>query len=148
MIVVWVIAIVVLVAIELHSTAFFALFAALGSAVALGEALLGLAVIWQLVSFIGVSLVSILLFRKVLLRRFSSEKPKLRSGIYGLVGELGVVVEPVEGHVTPGRIRLRGDRWLAITYDTSPLNPDQKALVIGIEDGKLVITATEGGNQR
>jgi len=62
------------------------------------------------------------------------------SGVQGMVGETAVVTRAIEGSHHPGRIRARGEEWLAI-----PLDPDQciatgtSVVVADIERGLLVV---------
>ncbi|HLW45406.1 MAG TPA: NfeD family protein [Acidimicrobiales bacterium] len=53
------------------------------------------------------------------------------SGVQGMVGDTAVVTRTIEGSHHPGRIRARGEEWLAI-----PLDPSQR-----IETGKNVVVA-------
>ena len=53
------------------------------------------------------------------------------SGVQGMVGETAVVTKTIEGSHQPGRIRARGEEWLAI-----PLDPSQQ-----IESGTTVVVA-------
>jgi membrane protein implicated in regulation of membrane protease activity len=62
------------------------------------------------------------------------------SGVQGMVGETAMVTRAIEGAHQPGRIRARGEEWLAI-----PLNPSERievgtsVLVADIERGLLVV---------
>ena len=53
------------------------------------------------------------------------------SGVQGMVGETAVVTRAIEGAHKPGRIRARGEEWMAI-----PLDPAQR-----IETGTNVVVA-------
>ncbi len=58
----------------------------------------------------------------------------------GMVGETAVVTKAIDGSHHPGRIRARGEEWLAI-----PLDPNQRietgtsVVVADIERGLLVV---------
>ncbi len=62
------------------------------------------------------------------------------SGVQGMVGETAVVTKAIDGSHHPGRIRARGEEWLAI-----PLDPNQRietgtsVVVADIERGLLVV---------
>jgi membrane protein implicated in regulation of membrane protease activity len=66
------------------------------------------------------------------------------SGVYGMVGETAVVTRTIDGAHHPGRIRARGEEWLAI-----PLDPSQRieagvnVVVADIERGLLVVYPTD-----
>lgn len=53
------------------------------------------------------------------------------SGVQGMVGETAVVTRVIDGAHSPGRIRARGEEWMAI-----PLDPSQR-----IEAGTSVVVA-------
>jgi membrane protein implicated in regulation of membrane protease activity len=62
------------------------------------------------------------------------------SGVQGMIGETALVVKAIDGAHHPGRIRARGEEWLAI-----PLDPDEviavgtRVVVADVERGLLVV---------
>jgi membrane protein implicated in regulation of membrane protease activity len=62
------------------------------------------------------------------------------SGVQGMVGETAIVTKAIDGAHHPGRIRARGEEWLAI-----PLDPDEviavgtRVVVADVERGLLVV---------
>jgi membrane protein implicated in regulation of membrane protease activity len=66
------------------------------------------------------------------------------SGVQGMVGETALVTKAIEGAHHPGRIRARGEEWLAI-----PLDPDEvivvgtRVVVADVERGLLVVYAVD-----
>jgi membrane protein implicated in regulation of membrane protease activity len=62
------------------------------------------------------------------------------SGVQGMIGETALVTNAIEGAHHPGRIRARGEEWLAI-----PLDPDEviavgsRVVVADVERGLLVV---------
>jgi membrane protein implicated in regulation of membrane protease activity len=66
------------------------------------------------------------------------------SGVQGMVGETALVTKAIEGSHHPGRIRARGEEWLAI-----PLDPDEvivvgtRVVVADVERGLLVVYAID-----
>ncbi len=62
------------------------------------------------------------------------------SGVQGMVGELAVVTRAIEGAHSPGRIRARGEEWLAIPLDPSQrIETGTNVVVADIERGLLVV---------
>ncbi|HVX23629.1 MAG TPA: NfeD family protein [Acidimicrobiales bacterium] len=58
------------------------------------------------------------------------------NGVQGMIGDTAVVTRAIDGTHRPGRIRARGEDWLAI-----PLDPQEK-----IEAGTDVVVAdVQGG---
>ena len=66
------------------------------------------------------------------------------SGVQGMIGETALVTKAIEGTHHPGRIRARGEEWLAI-----PLDPDEvivvgtRFVVADVERGLLVVYAVD-----
>ncbi|MGO9853473.1 MAG: NfeD family protein [Acidimicrobiales bacterium] len=64
------------------------------------------------------------------------------SGVQGMIGDTALVTKVIEGAHHPGRIRARGEEWLAI-----PLDPDETisvgtdVVVADVERGLLVVYA-------
>ncbi len=62
------------------------------------------------------------------------------SGVQGMIGETALVTRAIEGAHKPGRIRARGEEWLAIPLDpdeTIPVGTD--VVVADVERGLLVV---------
>jgi membrane protein implicated in regulation of membrane protease activity len=74
-------------------------------------ALLGGAVVLQLVGFIVVSAVLLLLVRPLAKRHLTERTPEQLDGVAALIGRTARVTQPVDGH--GGRIRLGADEWTA-----------------------------------
>lgn len=67
------------------------------------------------------------------------------SGVQGMVGETAVVTRVIDGAHRPGRIRARGEEWLAIPLDPSErIEPGASVVVADIERGLLVVYQVEG----
>jgi len=66
------------------------------------------------------------------------------SGVQGMVGETALVTKAIDGAHHPGRIRARGEEWLAI-----PLDPEASiavgtdVVVCDVERGLLVVYAAD-----
>lgn len=66
------------------------------------------------------------------------------SGVQGMIGDTALVTRAIKGAHHPGRIRARGEEWLAI-----PLDPDEtipvgtNVVVADVERGYLVVYAAD-----
>lgn len=62
------------------------------------------------------------------------------SGVPGMVGETAVVTKAIDGAHRPGRIRARGEEWMAIPLDPSQtIEAGTSVVVADIERGLLVV---------
>ena len=84
--------------------------------------------------------------------RAAAEGP-LTTGVEGMVGEVGVVKEPI-GSSSPGWVFVHGEWWRAITAIAPEDNAYQQAreqvidvgrrvLVVGLQDGKVAVVPFE-----
>jgi membrane protein implicated in regulation of membrane protease activity len=66
------------------------------------------------------------------------------NGVQGMVGDSALVTKAIEGAHRPGRIRARGEEWLAV-----PLDPDANipiganVVVADVQRGLLVVYAID-----
>lgn len=66
------------------------------------------------------------------------------SGVQGMIGDTALVTKAIDGAHHPGRIRARGEEWLAIPLDpdaTIPVGMD--VVVADVERGLLVVYAID-----
>ncbi|MGH9083200.1 MAG: NfeD family protein [Acidimicrobiales bacterium] len=62
------------------------------------------------------------------------------NGVQGMIGEVAVVTKSIEGAHGPGRIRARGEDWIAIPLDPSQqIDPGVQVVVADVERGLLVV---------
>ena len=62
------------------------------------------------------------------------------SGVQGMIGETALVTKAIDGAHHPGRIRARGEEWLAIPLDPEELIPvGTRVVVADVERGLLVV---------
>lgn len=66
------------------------------------------------------------------------------SGVQGMVGDTALVTKAIDGAHHPGRIRARGEEWLAIPLDPEACIPvDTNVVVADVERGLLVVYAID-----
>lgn len=66
------------------------------------------------------------------------------SGVQGMIGETAVVTKTIDGSLNPGRIRARGEEWLAIPLDPAQrIDPGTSVVVADIDRGLLVVYPAE-----
>lgn len=66
------------------------------------------------------------------------------SGVQGMVGETALVTKAIDGAHHPGRIRARGEEWLAIPLDPEASIPvGTNVVVADVERGLLVVYAID-----
>ncbi len=142
--VIWVLVAILLVAAELHTSGFIAVFVALGAVVAAIVAAIGLGFPIQIVACAIVAVASTLLLRKRAIARFSRGlKPLVLTGPAALIGQTSTVLEPVGDAEHPGHVLLGGERWLAVSDLSTTIPPEQAVVVMDVKGTTLVVRPKE-----
>jgi membrane protein implicated in regulation of membrane protease activity len=113
---------------EVFTMGFFLVCFGIGAVAAALLAVLGVGVIWQLVVFIGVSLVALAFLRPLAVRMTTHVANP--GGVDRVIGKQAVVLEEIDPHAATGRVRIEREEWRADTY--GPAIP-KGALVVVIE---------------
>jgi len=143
----WIVAGVVLLAIELHHLAFYSLFAALGCfAGAVVAVVAPDAIPVQVLAAVLVALLGIVLVRprvsETLLARQGGHRGR---GVHGgFVGHEVVTLDVVGGVDLVGHVELAGERWRAISGGDVTLAPGTRVVITGVEGTTLIVWPTDG----
>ena len=142
---VWIVLCVVLVGVELHHMAFFAMFGAAGAAAsAVVAAVAPSAILAQVVVAVGVATAGVVLVRPQMSQAFARRGPgtAIRGVHGGLVGARGLTIDEVR--LDPnGHVRLLGENWLAVTADGSLIPPSTAVIVTNVVGTTLTVRAAE-----
>ena len=143
----WVVAGVVLVAVELHHVAFYATFAAAGCFAAALVALVAPdAYVAQAIAAVVVATIGIALLRPRVSAAFQQRHggPELPGVHGGLVGQEVVTIDRVGGSDSAGHVRLAGERWLAISGAGTAIPAGTTVLVTAVDGTTLVVWPVDG----
>ena len=99
---------------EVFTMGFFLVCFGIGAVAAALLAVLGVGVIWQLIVFIGVSLVALAFLRPLAVRMTNHVANP--GGIDRVIGKQAIVLEDVNPHAATGRVRIEREEWRADTY--------------------------------
>lgn len=145
--VVWLVAGLLLVGLEVHSQAYYALFLAVGAfaaaiAVGVGSPIWLSGVVFAAVAIGGVELV------RPSLKRMSDRRvgPKLLlpGASDSLVGSRALTVDSVGDEHHPGHARLAGEQWLAVTDEPGGVAADTQVMVVEVRGTTLVVMPFTG----
>jgi len=139
----WLGAAILLGVAEMFSLDLILLMVALGAVAGMVCDLVGLPFPVQAVAAAAAALACLTLVRPSLVHRIHAG-PSLEIGHGKLVGQTGIVTEPISGH-EPGRIKLAGEIWTASPYDgDTKIVPGQTVEVLEIRGATAyVIPITE-----
>lgn len=141
----WVIAAVLLAAGEIHTQAFYLLFAAAGAGVAAVLGALGLAIYLQVLIGAAAAVGGVFAIRPALKRAMEGRMaaPYRFPGLAGgLVGARAVTVDTVGDEHHPGHALLANERWLAITDAPEPLPSATQVVVAAVRGTTLLVRAS------
>ena len=145
MAIVWVLIGLVLIAVELHHLAFYAMFGAIGAIAAAAVAVIAPStVLVQVIVCVAVAMVGLTAFRPFASRAFAHRGPGVRiGGVHGgLIGARGVTVDEV-GRNPRGHVKLLGEQWLAVAFDPEPIPPSTAVIVTKVAGTTLTVRAAE-----
>jgi membrane protein implicated in regulation of membrane protease activity len=143
----WLVAGLLLVAAEVHSQAFYAIFLALGAFAATIVTAVGLPVWVSAVVFAGVAFGGTVLVRPTLKRysdRHIGPRLLLPGASDSLVGQHALTIDAVGDEHHPGHARLAGERWLAVTDEPGGLSPETQVMVVEVRGTTLVVVPLSG----
>jgi membrane protein implicated in regulation of membrane protease activity len=142
-ILIWVLLGVVLLAVEMHHLAFFAMFGAVGALAAAATAVFApTAIPLQILVAIIVAAIGLVAVRPHMSRAFARRGPGLViGGVHGgLVGAKGITTDEVGPH-PGGHVRLLGENWMAATATFSPpIPPATHVIVTAVVGTTLTVT--------
>lgn len=146
MVIAWIVAGVVLLAVELHHFALYALFVAVGCfAGAIVAVVAPEAVAAQLGAAVAVTAAGILLVRPRVSSSLARHGGHRGQGVHGgFVGHEVVTLDRVGSADRPGHVMLAGERWLAVSGADVPLPAGTTVLITGVEGTTLIVWPADG----
>lgn len=142
-VVVWFVAALVLVGIEVVTLAFVAVYPALGALAAAVSALAGGNVAVQVLVFAVVTVGALLLTRRPLLRMMK-RMPSIPSNAPTVIGKRAVIVVAIEeGPGQRGQVRVGTEHWSARSEDEQPIAEGTTVEVARIDGVALVVRPVE-----
>ena len=146
--VIWFVAALALLVLELVSTTFYSIFLAFGAFAAgvLAFAFPSSAAWIQAVVAIGVAMLGVAIGRPFLSRRLRRQgEPPLTPGVHGgFVGQRALALDELGDELHPGHVRLAGETWLAYSPEHHPVATGASVLVTAVRGTTLVVRPASG----
>ena len=140
----WLFFAITMVAIEVVTTAFFAIFIAIGGVAAMAYAFTSDNVWWQIAIFAIVSLGGAVIARPTLVRLFESKTPTPRlPGAQQLVGQTAIATDEIGDEHHTGHVRIGGESWLAVGDGATPIAKDTEVLIVAVRGTTLLVSIRE-----
>lgn len=145
MAIVWIVLAVLLIAVELHHLAFYAMFGAIGAAAAAVIAVLvPHAVPLQIMVAFAVGGIGVVLVRPYMSRAFAHRGPGVRiGGVHGgIVDARGLTLDEVGVEAT-GHVKILGEKWMAVSATGEPIAPSTPVVVVSVTGTTLTVIAVD-----
>jgi membrane protein implicated in regulation of membrane protease activity len=146
MVIAWLVFGVVLMLVELHNVAFYALFAAIGAfAAALVAAVAPGAIAVQAGVAVAVTVAGVGAVRPYVSQAMLSHRGvhNVRGVHGGIVGHEARTLDEVGDAYRGGHVRLVGERWLAISASGVLIPPDTTVIVTAVQGTTLVVVPVD-----
>lgn len=134
---IWLIIMIVSIILEAVSGQFISIWFVLGSIVTFAVSFFNIPVIWQIVVFFGVSIISL-----IATRPFVKKVIKLKvedTNLGRCVGKVGIVTEDIGGTESKGQVKVLGNVWTAISSDNRKIPAGAEVTIIQIDGVKLIV---------
>ncbi|MFA7116796.1 MAG: NfeD family protein [Bacteroidales bacterium] len=140
---VWIICAIILMIIEIF-TGGFALFCfsigAVGGGIVAG---CGGTVVWQFTAFAVISLICFIIIRPLIIKYlYKQGKHKtIDTNADGMIGKKGLVTEKITDINNPGRVKIDGDYWQAVSFEDKSIAKGASVIVKKLDS--IILTVEE-----
>lgn len=129
--VIWLIAALVLVVVEMLTAGFAVICFAIGATAAAIVDLCGLSLNWQLAAMALFTMLAFVLVRPFVLRYLNRKKDEVPTNTDALIGRVGIVTEAIEPSTLAGRVAIDGDDWKAVASE--PIAKGERVRIVARE---------------
>ncbi len=138
----WLIALIVLLAVEIATMGLTTIWFAGGALVALIAALLSANIVVQVILFVAVSLILLIFTRPVAVKYLNNNAVKTNAE--GLIGRTAKVIYTIDNVNSTGYASVDGQEWTARSEDNSVVIPEGTLVtIVRIEGVKLIVKKKE-----
>ena len=135
---IWVIVALVFVIVEIFTTGFAVMCISFGCLFGAAVSLFELDVKWQLLAFAVGTVLAFLTVRPLVYKFFYKKGQEVKTNAEALVGRRAIVTERVGDEMHPGRVKVDGDDWKAISLDTEPIEVGETVEIMAINS--IIVT--------
>jgi membrane protein implicated in regulation of membrane protease activity len=93
----------------------------------------------QIPAFVGAAVLGLFFLRPSIVKAMSSGQYRLVSGMQGHVGQEAIVAEATGDTAHPGRIKLNGELWKAVSHDGKPLDAGTVVMILELQNTTFVV---------
>ncbi len=134
---IWCILAIVLAGVEMLAVSFYLFCFAIACGFAAVVASLGAPLTWQLTAFSVSCLACMLVLRQPFHRYLYKGGDTKPVNLAGMLGLNGIVIESIGSDLSPGRVKIRGEEWRALSEDDQQIHEGTHISVVAV-DGATV----------
>ena len=135
---IWVIVDLVFVIVEIFTTGFAVMCISFGCLFGAAVSLFEFDVKWQLLAFAVGTVLAFLTVRPLVYKFFYKKGQEVKTNAEALVGRRAIVTERVGDEMHPGRVKVDGDDWKAISLDAEPIEVGDTVEIMAINS--IIVT--------
>ena len=135
----WIIAGIIFVIIDMLLASFFIVCFGIGSIITAFIAFLGGGIVFQLLTFVVVTFISLFTLRPVFLKYFDKQDDGLKTNVDAIIGATGIVKEEIVNDENKGRVKIGGELWKAESENNENIGVGQKVKILSISGPKVTV---------
>lgn len=136
---VWVIIALIFVIVEIFTTGFAVMCISVGCLFGAVASSMDFELKWQLLAFAVGTALAFLTIRPIVCKLLYRKTNEVKTNVDALIGRRALVTERIDGELHPGRVKVDGDDWKAISSETTPLEEGEPVEIIAINSVILTV---------
>ena len=136
---IWVIVALVFVIVEIFTSGFAVMCISFGCLFGAAASALDWDVKWQLLAFAVGTVLAFLTVRPLVYKFFYKKSHEVKTNADALVGRRAIVTERIEGELHPGRVKVDGDDWKAVSLEAAPIEVGEAVEITAVNSVILTI---------
>ena len=138
---IWLIAAIVLVIVEICTAGFGSICFAIGAVFSALFAGLGANLTWQIVVFAIVSMLTFIFLRPIVMRFLEMKSKDVKTNAEAIIGRKGIVSERIDASQHTGRVAIDGDDWKAVSEDGSIIEKGAEVKIMKLDS--IIVTVKQ-----
>ena len=118
---IWVIIALIFVIVEIFTSGFAVMCISIGALFGAIVSALDWEFKWQILVFAIGTIVALLTIRPLVYKLFYNKSRDVKTNAEALIGRRAITTERIEGELHPGRVKVDGDEWKAISLEAEPI---------------------------
>ncbi|MBR5807221.1 MAG: NfeD family protein [Alistipes sp.] len=136
---IWVIVALIFVIVEIFTSGFAVMCISFGCLFGAAASALDWDVKWQLLAFAIGTVLAFMTVRPLVYKFFYKKSHEVKTNADALVGRRAVATERIEGELHPGRVKVDGDDWKAVSLGAEPIEVGDAVEITAINSVILTV---------